>query len=89
MARDLSAGALGESGALFPATNRTPTRDSTEKLGVAFAHMAGASNLAALRALSATELLELSGRQGMPRFGVNVDGYFFPDSPTSIFVAGK
>ncbi|MFL5618951.1 MAG: carboxylesterase/lipase family protein [Gemmatimonadaceae bacterium] len=89
IARDLIAGAIGESGALFPATNRTPTRDSTEKLGVSFAQKAGAPNLTALRALSATELLELSGRQGMPRFGVNVDGYFFPDSPANIFLSGK
>jgi para-nitrobenzyl esterase len=89
MARDLIAGAIGESGALFPATSRTPSRDSTEKLGVSFAQKVGAPNLAALRALSATELLEASGRPGMPRFGVSVDGYFFPDSPANIFLAGK
>ena len=89
MARDLIAGAIGESGALFPYTNRTPTRDSTEKLGASFAQRVGAPNLAALRAMSATELLEASGRPGVPRFGVNVDGYFFPDAPASLFLAGK
>src|SRR5689334_4089025 len=89
MARDLNAGAIGESGAFFSTTIATPTRDSTEKVGVKFAQTVGASNLAALRALSATELLEMSGRPGMPRFGPNVDGYFFPDVPAKIFAEGK
>jgi para-nitrobenzyl esterase len=89
MARDLIAGAIGESGAFFSTTIATPTRDSTEKLGVKFAQAVGAGNLAALRALSATELLEMSGRPGAVRFGPNVDGYFFPDVPSNIFAAGK
>ena len=86
MSRDLIAGAIGESGAL---TNRVPTRDSTEKVGVTFAQKVGAPNLAALRALSAMELLEAAGRPGVPRFGVNVDGFFFPDAPANIYLAGK
>ncbi|PYP76906.1 MAG: carboxylesterase [Gemmatimonadetes bacterium] len=89
MARDLIAGAIGESGAFFSTTISTPMRDSTEKVGVAFAQKIGAPNLAALRALSATELLELAGRPGTPRFGPNVDGWFFPDVPANIFAAGK
>ena len=89
MARDLIAGAIGESGAFFSTTIATPTRDSTEKVGTAFAQKVGATNLAALRALSATELLEMSGRPGMPRFGPNVDGYFFPEVPAKIFAEGK
>jgi para-nitrobenzyl esterase len=89
MARDLIAGAIGESGAFFSTTIATPTRDSTEKVGVKFAQAVGASNLSALRALSATELLEMSGRPGIPRFGPNVDGYFFPEVPSRIFAEGK
>ena len=89
MARDLIAGAIGESGAFFSTTISTPTRDSTEKIGVAFGQKVGATNLAALRALSATELLDWSGRPGMPRFGPNVDGWFFPEVPANIFLAGK
>jgi para-nitrobenzyl esterase len=89
MARNLIAGAIGESGAFFSTTIATPTRDSTEKVGTAFAQKVGATTLAALRALSATELLEMSGRPGMPRFGPNVDGYFFPDVPAKIFAEGK
>ena len=89
MARDLIAGAIGESGAFFSTTIATPLRDSTETIGVKFAQTAGAGSLAALRALSATELLDLAGRPGMPRFGPNVDGYFFPDVPSKIFAAGQ
>jgi para-nitrobenzyl esterase len=89
MARDLIAGAIGESGAFFSTTLTTPSRDSTEKVGVSFAQKIGAPNLAALRALSAMELLEASGRPGVPRFSANVDGYFFPDLPANIFLSGK
>ena len=89
MARDLIAGAIGESGAFFSTTISTPTRDSTEKIGTAFAQKVGAPTLAALRALSATELLDWSGRPGTPRFGPNVDGWFFPEVPANIFLAGK
>ena len=67
----------------------TPSRDSTEKVGVSFAQKIGASNLAALRAMSAMELLEASSRPGVPRFSANVDGYFFPDLPANIFLSGK
>jgi para-nitrobenzyl esterase len=87
--RDLIAGAIGESGALFPTTTPTQSRAESEQNGVKFATAVDAKSLAALRALSATELLELSGRPGMPRFSVNVDGWFFPESPAAIFVAGK
>jgi para-nitrobenzyl esterase len=89
MARDLIAGAIGESGAFFSTTIATPLRDSTEKVGVKFAQTVGAGSLAALRGLSATELLEMSGRPGMPRFGPNVDGYFFPEVPAKIFLSGQ
>ena len=89
LARDLIAGAIGESGAFFSTTLTTPSRDSTEKVGVSFAQKLGASNLAALRAMSAMELLEASSRPGVPRFSANVDGYFFPDLPANIFLSGK
>jgi para-nitrobenzyl esterase len=89
MARDLIAGAIGESGAFFSTTIATPTRDSTEKVGTAFAQKVGAANLAALRAIPDTALLRLSSSPGMPRFGPNVDGYFFPEVPSKIFAAGK
>src|SRR6476659_9918864 len=63
--------------------------ESAGSFGASFAQKVGASNLAALRALSATELLDWSSRPGVPRFSANVDGYFFPDLPANIFLSGK
>jgi para-nitrobenzyl esterase len=89
LAKGLFARAIGESGAFFSTTIATPTRAETEQNGVKFAQSVGAGSLAALRALSATELLEASGREGMVRFGPNVDGYFFPRLPAEIYAAGQ
>jgi para-nitrobenzyl esterase len=87
--KDLFARAIGESGAFFSTTIATPARAETEQNGVKFGEAVGASSLAELRALSATELLEASGRQNVPRFGPNVDGLFFPKVPSQIFAAGE
>ena len=89
LAKGLFAGAIGESGAFFPSSGRMTTRAESEQNGVRFAEAVHAPSLAALRALSATELLEMSGRQGLPRFGANVDGYFLPKSPADIYAAGQ
>ena len=89
LARDLFAGAIGESGAFFSTTIPTPSRAETEQNGVKFGSAVSAHSLSALRALSATELLEASGRPGVPRFGPNVDGSFFPEAPAATFAAGR
>lgn len=89
LATNLFAGAIGESGAFFATTIATPPRSETEPNGVKFGNAVGATSLAALRALSATELLEASGHQGVPRFGPNVDGWFLPESPADIFATGR
>jgi para-nitrobenzyl esterase len=88
-AKDLFSGAIGESGAFFSVTIPTPMRSETEQAGVKFAQAVGAPTLSALRALSATELLEAASRPGAARFGPNVDGWFFPEVPANIFVAGR
>ena len=51
--------------------------------------MAGANSLAALRAKSAAEILAASSKSGAPRFGPNIDGYFFPKAVPAIFAAGE
>ena len=89
LAKGLFAGAIGESGAFFSSSLPMSTRAQMEQNGVRFAETVHAPSLAALRALSATELLEMSARRGMPRFGANVDGYFFPKPPDEIFAAGQ
>jgi len=88
LARGLFARAIGESGAAFSLSGTIATRAQSDQNGAKFAEAVGAPTLAALRALSATELLEMSGRPGLPRFSVNVDGYFLPQSPSEIYAAG-
>ena len=89
MAQGLFARAIGESGAFFSRTISTPSRADMEQNGTRFGAAMGATSLAALRALSATELLEASSRPGMPRFGPAIDGRFFPESPAAIYAAGR
>jgi para-nitrobenzyl esterase len=88
-AKGLFARAIGESGAHFGASAVVPTRAESEQNGARFAERVGAKSLADLRALSATELLEASGRPGVPRFSANVDGLFFPKAPAEIYAAGE
>ncbi len=89
LARGLFARAIGESGAHFGTTLVLPTRAESERNGATFAGRVGARSLADLRALSATELLEASGRPGAPRFTVNVDGWFLPKPPAAVYAAGE
>jgi para-nitrobenzyl esterase len=56
---------------------------------VKFAAAIGKNSLAALRAMSAEQLLEATAKPGLPRFSPTVDGYFFPKSPFAIFAAGE
>ena len=88
-ARGLFARAIGESGAFFSSSGPMPTREQMEQNGARFGAAVGAPSLAALRALSAAELLEMAGRQSMPRFGATVDGYFFSESPAQAYAAGR
>ncbi len=88
-ARGLFARAIGESGAFFSSSGPMPTREQMEQNGARFAAAVGAPSLAALRELSAAELLEMSARQGVPRFGADVDGDFFSESPAEAYAAGR
>ena len=89
-AQGLFARAIGESGAFFYGSHphSSAERDREERRQVRRPR-SDAKSLAELRALSATELLEISGRPGLPRFGANIDGWFLPQTPGEIFAAGK
>jgi para-nitrobenzyl esterase len=87
-ARNLIAGAIGESGSLL-ALQPTMTLAKGEEAGVKFAAEAGAGSLAALRAMPADKLLEVTAKPGVAWFWPVVDGYFFPKSPSEIFEAGE
>jgi para-nitrobenzyl esterase len=94
MASPLSKGslkhAIGQSGAVFMLTPRTPSVQETEQKGTEFAKSFGASTLQALRAMPANQLLEaaLKDKTKRLRFWPNVDGYFLPESPLAIYGAG-
>jgi para-nitrobenzyl esterase len=87
-ARNLIAGAIGESGSLL-SLQPTMSLAKGEEAGVKFAGEAGASSLAALRAMPADKLLEVTAKPNVAWFWPVVDGYFFPKSPAEIFQAGE
>jgi len=88
LSRDLIAGAIGESGSILGALSAVPLADM-EDVGVKFATSLGASNVAALRAMSTDQIFEAACKKDAPRFSPTVDGYFFPEPPLAIFTAGK
>ncbi|HXJ39968.1 MAG TPA: carboxylesterase family protein [Bryobacteraceae bacterium] len=88
LARNLFAGAIGESGSILGTLAPVPLAEA-EALGVKFAEPLGATTLAELRAFPADKLLEASGKPGVARLPTCIDGYFFPESPLAIFNSGK
>ena len=88
LGRDLIAGAIGESGALF-GMNPLPGLQEAEALGQQFGQRLSAPTLAQLRALPAETVLKATAGQGAPRFGAIVDGYFLPRAPAAIYAAGE
>jgi para-nitrobenzyl esterase len=89
LSRDLIAGAIGESGAaIAPTFNPVPLADA-EQTGTAFATLAGADSLAALRGMTAQALLDATAKPGAPRLPIAIDGYFLPKTVAEIFAAGE
>ncbi len=88
LSRNLIAGAIGESGSILGALSAAPLAEAEEQ-GVKFQKLAGADSLAALRAMSAQQILDLLSKPGGPRFSPDIDGYFFPESPYKIFESGQ
>jgi len=98
LARNLIAGAIGESGSALPGTFPLPALAAAEQTGLEFERSAGAKSLAALRAMPALSVLDLSAHPALSRvserlpglrFWPDVDGYFFPKPPAQIFAAGE
>ncbi|WP_128548496.1 carboxylesterase/lipase family protein [Larkinella soli] len=88
LARNLIAGAIGESGSVMGTLTPVPLAEA-EKVGEQFAAGIGAKSLAELRAMPATQILEATAKPGAARFPIAVDGYFFPKAPLAIFEAGE
>src|SRR5215471_18366936 len=88
LSRDLIAGAIGESGAMFSSLPARPLA-ATEEDGLKFGVSAGARSLAALRAMSAEQLQDVMAKSSGIRFSTTLDGYFLPKSLAQIFEAGE
>jgi para-nitrobenzyl esterase len=96
MASPLSKGlfvhAIGESGGAFPGTRLTfPPLEQAEKRDQDYLSTNRSdSSLAALRAASSAEILEMATRKGpdRPRFGPDIDGYFLTRSIPEVYAAG-
>jgi para-nitrobenzyl esterase len=87
LSKDLIAGAIGESGSIISTLSAVPLAEA-EQNGVKFAATVGASNLAALRAMSAEQLLAVTTKP--PVFpSPTIDGYFLPKAPLEIYLAGE
>jgi para-nitrobenzyl esterase len=91
LAQGLFHKAIGQSGAFFGARGGTlgpKSLSEAEEHGRKFAATLGAPTLAALRAKSGDEVMQAAMKM-QPWFSPILDGYFLPESPVSIFSAGK
>jgi para-nitrobenzyl esterase len=82
--------AIGESGAFFGRTLAAKPLAESEQDGVKFAQSIGADTLEKLRGMTAQQTLEAASKdKNAFRFGPNVDGHFFPESPSEIYAKGN
>jgi para-nitrobenzyl esterase len=88
LSKDLIAGAIGESGSIISTFSAVPLAEA-ETSGVKFAATVGANNLAALRAMSAEQLLEATTKPAPLFPSLTIDGYFLPKAPLDIYLAGE
>src|ERR1035438_660722 len=88
LSRNLIAGAIGESGAMISTLPPRPLAE-TEQNGVRFGTAAGATSLAALRAMTAEQIQAAVAKSPGTRFNTALDGYFLPKSLPDIFEAGE
>jgi para-nitrobenzyl esterase len=89
LARDLIAGAIGESGAGIKPTLAPVPLAEAEHTGLEFAKNAGYPTLSELRALSTKDLYDIYQESRRFGFPTVVDGYFYPKTVPEIFAAGE
>ena len=89
LSKGLIAGAIGESGALIAPTLPPVALADGEARGVTFGTAVGASNLAALRAMTTAQIQEAAAKLPIGRFPSTLDGYVLPKAPVEIFAAGE
>lgn len=90
VAQGLFQRAIGESGAYFGPTLQLIPREKSEKSYAEFAQSAlGTTSLQALRAKTATELLDTSTKQTKVSFEPNIDGYFLVEDVYTTYAKGR
>jgi para-nitrobenzyl esterase len=87
LARDLIAGAIGESGAAINPTLYPIPLLEAEKAGLEFAESIGYPSLAELRNLSTKQVYEFYVASKRFGFSTVIDGYFYPKTIPQIFNA--
>lgn len=87
LAKNLIAGAIGESGAGINPTLAPVTLAEAEKTGAEFAKKAGVPTLKELRALPARDVYEIYNESRRFGFPVVIDGYFLTKTLPQIFNA--
>ena len=88
LARNLFAGAIGESGSILK-INAVVTLKEAEQIGLAFSKTVSANSLKELRAMSAEQLLNATAKPAPDDFPLDIDGYFFPESPVTLYKTGR
>jgi para-nitrobenzyl esterase len=86
--RNLFAGAIAESGSVLGMTPIATLKEA-EQIGSQFGDSLHASSIQQLRSISAEQILQAAARPGHGRFWVDVDGYFFPESPIALYKTGR
>ena len=88
LARNLFAGAIGESGSILKINEVVPLKEA-EKIGLAFSKTVSANSLKELRAMPAEQLLNATAKPAPDNFPLDIDGYFFPESPVTLYKTGR
>ena len=86
--RNLFAGAIGESGSVLGLTPIATLKEA-EQIGSRFGDSLHAPSIEELRSISAEQILRATAKPGSGRFWVDVDGYFFPESPIVLYKTGR
>ena len=89
LAKNLIAGAIGESGAGIKPTLAPVPLAEAEKTGAEFAKKAGYPTLAQLRALSTKDVYDIYNESKRFGFPVVIDSYFLPKTIPQVFNAGE
>jgi len=89
LARDLIAGAIGESGAGINPTLPPVPLGEAEKIGLEFTKNAGYPSISDLRKLPSRYIYEIYNESRRFGFPIVIDGYFLPKTLPEVFNAGE